>query len=149
MSCVFKDFYFKVELLNANARCPERATLGDAGMDIFSPEDFVIQARSHKLIPVGFRYNMPDGYALIIKEKSGIATKRRLSVGAAVCDARYVGQVHVHLFNHSDEVVTFNQGDKIAQALIVPIWDGYPEVVDSINTNTDRGEGGFGSTGTR
>jgi dUTP pyrophosphatase len=84
---------------------------------------------------------------MIVKEKSGVATKKQCSVGAAVVDAQYRGIVHVHLFNHSGSTVTFEAGEKVAQAVIVPVWDGQPIQVNLVDTNTTRGAGAFGSTG--
>ena len=147
MSCVFKEFNLKVELVDARAKLPERACDSDAGLDLFTPDDIIIEPGKDKLIPLGIKVEFPAGYAMIVKEKSGLATKKKLDVGACVIDAGYRGICHVHLFNNGDELVCFKAGEKVAQAIIVPVWDGQPELVEKVNENTERGTGGFGHTG--
>jgi dUTP pyrophosphatase len=143
---MFENFYLNVKLLSKNAKLPTRAIIGDAGLDLYTPMDFVIGPFGDFLVSLDIRVEMPKGYAMIIKEKSGIAAKKKLSIGACVIDAFYRGNCHVHLFNHSNNIVTFKQGDKIAQGIIVSIWDGQPTQVDFIDINTERKENGFGST---
>jgi dUTP pyrophosphatase len=144
---MFEDFYLKVQLLSENAKVPTRATKGDAGLDLYTPIDIQINPNSDVLIPLDIRLEFPEGYAFIVKEKSGIATKKKLDIGANLVDANYRGSVHVHLFNNSNEIVSFKKGDKIAQGIIVPIWDGQPIQVREISIETERSVGGFGSTG--
>ena len=143
----FKNFYFNVELCNINAKMPSRSFLTDAGLDLYTPDDIIIEPGKDKLIPLGIKVEFPAGYAMIVKEKSGLATKKKLDVGACVIDAGYRGICHVHLFNNGDELVCFKAGEKVAQAIIVPVWDGQPELVEKVNENTERGAGGFGHTG--
>ena len=64
-----------------------------------------------------------------------------------VIDAGYRGICHVHLFNNGSYDQSFKAGEKVAQAIIVPVWDGQPELVEKVNENTERGAGGFGHTG--
>lgn len=142
---MWEKFYLNVELVDENAKMPERATSADAGMDVFSPIETEIAPRGDVLIPLGWRYEMPKGFALIFAEKSGVSTKLKLDIGAKICDAGYRGIVHVHLFNNSDETVQITKGQKIAQFLIQPVWYGKPKKVKNISTETDRGEGGFRS----
>jgi len=148
---MFKDFYLAIELLSEDAKMPTRAKSGDAGIDLYSPGHYNILPGGDILIPLDIRVEFPEGYAMIIKEKSGIATKLKLSIGACVIDSGYRGNCHVHLFNHetnlSSPIIHIEKHQKIAQAIIVPVWCGMPVQVDWINTNTDRGDGGFGSTG--
>ena len=147
MSCVFKGFNLKVELVDLQAKMPTRAIDSDAGLDLYTPDEVFIEPGKDCLIPLGIKVEFPSGYAMIVKEKSGLATKKKLDVGACVIDAGYRGICHVHLFNNSDEVVYFKAGEKVAQAIIVPVWDGQPELVKKVNENTERGAGGFGHTG--
>ena len=72
----------------------------------------------------------------------------KLDKGAEVIDSTYRGEIHVHLFNHSDNPVFIPKGEKIAQFILMPIWNGEPEEVQSL-VETDRGTGGFGSTGVK
>lgn len=144
---MFKDFFLNIQLLSDNAKMPTRAHDGDAGLDLYTPEKIIIFPHSDKLIPLDIRVEFPKGFAMIIQEKSGVATKKKIDIGACVVDADFRGNVQVHLINNSDEKVYLEKKSKIAQALVYPVWDGQPLQVDYINTDTDRAESGFGSTG--
>ena len=122
---VFGGFYLNIELDHPLAKLPERAIDSDAGMDVYTPESVTIDPRADVCIPLGWKCEFPKGFALIFWEKSGIATKKKLDIGAAVVDAGSRGIVHCHLFNNSDETVTFNPGDKVGQFIILPVWHGY------------------------
>jgi dUTP pyrophosphatase len=137
-----------VELVHPEAKMPTRATAGDAGMDVYTPEPFGIAPRGNQKVSLGWRCEIPEGWVLLVFNKSGHAVKLGLDKGAEVIDSGYRGEVHIHLFNHSDEWVEFMAGDKIAQVLLMPVWSGLP-VEGKVNMNTERGSGGFGSTGIR
>lgn len=132
---------------------PVRAHSTDAGIDFFIPNDFgtmVLIPNEDVLIDSGIKVIVPEGYALIFKEKSGVAVNKKLTVGAAVVDSDYRGVVHFHLFNNGRGDVKLNAGDKIIQGVIVPVALFAVEEVsnEEYETNeTDRGSGGFGSTG--
>ena len=145
---MFKDFYLNIKLVHENAKLPVRANSTDAGMDVFAINPIIIPPQEDKCVSLGWICEFPEGYALIVKEKSGRAVKNKLDIGACVIDSTYRGEVHVHLFNNSTtEPVIIEAGEKIAQIIVVPVWTGNPKEVDSIDTNTKRGTGGFGSTG--
>ena len=95
--------------------------------------------------------HIPEGYMLEIKNKSGIASKRQLVVGACVVDPGYDGEIYVNLHNIGCETQVIKPGDKIAQAVLVPVVHcGIEEATeDNLNNGSTRGEGGFGSTGDR
>lgn len=145
---MFKDFKLKIKLEDGGIM-PKRANPTDAGLDFFSPNNYNIPIGGDILIPLQIRTDFNDGYALIIKEKSGVAVKRKLSVGACVIDSSYTGIIHAHLFNHSNNEVHIERGDKIVQGIIIPVWLGNPILIDNIDKITSRGTGGFGSTGER
>ena len=139
-----------------DVKSPVRGHDTDAGIDFFVPEDFgavTLEPGQDILIDAGIRVVVPKGYALIFKEKSGIATKRKLTIGASVVDSDYRGNVHFHSFNNGTELQMIEAGDKITQGLIVPVSLCQAEEVSSEvyeeYCNTERGEGGFGSTGTK
>jgi deoxyuridine 5'-triphosphate nucleotidohydrolase len=142
---MFENFYLKIELIG-DVKAPTRGTSESAGLDFYVPEDLRIFPGKDALVPLNVRIEMPEGYAMIFKEKSGLSTKFKLSIGACVVDSDYRGIVHAHIFNHGQYWATFNKGDKLIQAIIVPIWTGIPEI-GIVNMETVRGEGGFGSTG--
>jgi len=150
----------KVFKIRKGARLPERAHPLDAGMDLFycpneekklydCTSSYHIPPRSSRIVPTGLKVEIPSGHMLEIKNKSGIASKRQLLVGACVVDCGYDGEVFVNLHNIGHETQVIRPGDKIAQAVLMPI--SYCEVEevlqDSLNYSSTRGDGGFGSTG--
>ena len=86
-------------------------------------------------------------YSTNVKDVHNYVTENGLVNHNCVIDAGYRGICHVHLFNNGDDAVYFKAGEKVAQAIIVPVWDGQPELVEKVNENTERGAGGFGHTG--
>jgi len=132
--------------LHPDAVVPKRAHGDDAGLDVYTIEDIRIPARGDMVTGLGLACKFPKGHALLVYNKSGRATKLKLDKGAEVIDAGYRGEIHVHLFNHSDLNVVIKKGEKIAQLILVPIWAGQPVEVDELD-NTERGDGGFGSSG--
>ena len=147
--------------LREGAKLPVRAHATDAGMDIFycpngdamtklyETEDFWIPARESRLISTGIKVEVPEGYMLEIKNKSGIAHKRRLLVGACVIDPGYDGEIYVNLQNVGCESQIIKPGEKVAQAVLIPVVYCNPIEVeeDNLNQKSTRGDGGFGSTG--
>ena len=132
--------------LHPDAVVPQRAHGDDAGMDVYTIEDIRIPARGDMITGLGLACKFPKGHALLVYNKSGRATKLKLDKGAEVIDAGYRGEIHVHLFNHSDMNVVIRKGEKIAQLILVPIWAGQPVEVEELD-ETERGDGGFGSSG--
>lgn len=137
----------EIELIDENAKMPTRGTEESAGLDFYTPIDLVIKPRQDVLVPLGLRMKFPKGWAMIFKEKSGIATKKKIDIGACVIDSDYRGIPHAHLINNSDEIVEFKTGDKVVQGIMVQVWLGMPIQVTKIDEDTQRGAGGFGSTG--
>lgn len=138
-----------------DVKSPVRGHPTDAGIDFFVPEDFEkkrLIPGEDVLIPSGIKVIVPEGYAMIFKEKSGVAVKKKLTVGACVVDSDYRGEVHLHMFNNGTEEQFISPGDKIVQGVVVPVWLCVPKEISSTKYNeyeTERGEGGFGSTGDR
>ena len=142
-----------------SAKPPVRSNPSDAGLDIFynpEKEDAVTIAPGESVVlETGYRFGVPHGYMLEVKNRSGLASKRSLVVGACVIDAGYDGEVLINLHNIGTETQIVEAGSKIAQIIMVPVvhfraleshndnlYDWYPIAM------TERGEGGFGSTGT-
>ena len=138
-----------------NVKAPIRANATDAGIDFFVPEDqgtISLTPGDSCLIPSGIKVNVPEGYALIAFNKSGVATKKGLQVGACVVDCGYQGELHINLTNVSAEDQKIEAGDKIVQFVLLPLGDPVVELVEENNlyeSKSSRGEGGFGSTGTK
>jgi len=137
----------KYQLLSENAYDPVRGTEGSSGLDVFSPIDTDIPPWGDVLIPLDIRFEIPYGWDLAVYNKSGVSTKKKLFKGAQLIDHDYRGTVHIHLFNHSENIIKIAKGDKISQLVMREVWMGDLERVDEISLETSRGAGGFGSTG--
>ncbi len=136
--------------LNENAIAPTYGTEFSAGADLYACEggEVTINAGESKLIHTGLSLEIPEGYAGLIYARSGIATKRGLAPAnkVGVIDSDYRGEIMVCLFNHSSAPQTIADGERIAQMVITPFLKvDYTEVSEL--SDTERGEGGFGSTG--
>lgn len=135
----------KVKKLQMDAKLPQYGHKGDAGLDLFSCIDFVLEKGQVEAIPTGIKVAIPEGYVGLIWDKSGVSLKgvHRL---AGVIDSGYRGEVKVVMANLSDKTFAIEKGMKIAQMLVQPIT--IVSVVDAEDLDdTSRGEGGFGSTG--
>lgn len=139
MNVFFKRLQKKVKL-------PTRAYLGDAGLDIYTPESFEIQPRADILIGTGLATEFDTGWVFRLCNKSSVATEKKVIVGADIIDSNYRGEIHIHLFNNSDKCVKFDCGDKVAQLVLINVWTGIPRETQTL-TPTTRGKGGFGSSG--
>lgn len=138
-----------------DVKTPARGNSVAAGIDFFVPNDsrqYVLLPGENALIPAGIRMEVPKGFALIAFNKSGIASKKGLQVGACVIDEDYQGEVHLDMHNISDKTVNIEPGDKIVQFLLIEVNNCSVEEisVDDIHTvQSERGAGGFGSTGVK
>ena len=146
----------KVYKVRNNAKIPKREHNTDAGADMFycperSMKPLVVSQNETVLIPTGIKVGVPEGYMLEIKNKSGVAYKRSLVVGACVVDSGYDGEIFVNLHNIGTEEQTLQPGEKVAQAVLVPVVSADFEVIqedDVYGGETSRGTGALGSTGT-
>jgi len=131
---------------------PQFGTNGSAGFDVFIPNEFKyveFHPNESVKVPTGLKFNIPDGYVLIFFNKSGIASKKSLVLGACVIDSDYQGEVIVNLHNIGQSSVVLNAGDPIAQLIMyeLPKVNLKEVLIDNLYKEvTDRGEGGFGST---
>ena len=132
-------------MLDPGAKMPMRAHELDAGYDLFSREDVWINPGKSEIFDTGVHVDIPAGYVGMIKSKSGLNVKRGL-LSEGVIDAGYTGSIVVKLYNHGDEAVRICTGQKISQLVILPIITPELDLVDHMD-ETERGNGGFGSTG--
>jgi dUTP pyrophosphatase len=132
--------------VHTDAIVPTYAHMGDAGFDVYTYEEFSILPHERKQVPLGMSFEIPEGYAILFWDKSGLSTKHGITNLAGVIDASYRGEVSVLLYNVSDVVYTFHKGDKVSQGLIQKIEQASFEEVTELGETT-RGAGGFGSTG--
>ncbi len=135
-----------VKRLTNTALLPTRAHPGDAGLDLYADENWIVTTASRALINTNIIIAIPDGYVGLIWPRSGLAAKYGISVDAGVIDAGYRGPIKVLMTNASTvQHYEINRGDKIAQLLIQPVALLTPVEVDCLN-ETERDADGFGSS---
>ncbi|MBM2821127.1 MAG: deoxyuridine 5-triphosphate nucleotidohydrolase, dUTP pyrophosphatase [Candidatus Berkelbacteria bacterium] len=128
------------------AKLPRYAHTGDAGLDLFSIEDKILNPQEKYVFNTGIAGQIPEKFVGLIWERSGLATRDGLISLGGVIDSGYRGEIGVGLWNLSKKKVKINQGDRIAQLLIQPIIN--IQVKESIKlAESKRGQKGFGSTG--
>ncbi len=129
---------------------PKYKTDGSSGVDLsaFLDKEVVIKPNSSELIPTGLQVAIPEELEIQIRPRSGLAAKENIGVlnSPGTIDSDYRGELKIILFNHGNKDFIINNGDRIAQMVLVPILKMEFEEVDSL-TDTIRGQGGFGSTG--
>jgi dUTP pyrophosphatase len=141
-----------IKKLNENATIPTYGSDYAAGADLYACMEQMetFAPGETKLIHTGIAMEIPAGYAGLIYARSGLATKKGLAPAnkVGVVDADYRGEIMVALHNHSTQEVAVEPGERIAQLVITPYLTAHFEETDTLS-DTVRGEGGFGSTGTR
>lgn len=145
---VFKNSLIKIKRLDPNAEMPQKATQESAGFDLHSIEDFALEPGEHRSVRTGLAFEIPSGYAMLIYPRSGMAKNHGITLSNAVgvVDADYRGEVMILLYNAGAQRVSYQAGDRVAQAIIHKLPD--IELVECEElSETERGMGGFGSTG--
>jgi dUTP pyrophosphatase len=127
------------------AYMPERAYATDAGADLRTPHDVILLPRGSAVIDTGVHIELPPNTVGMLKSKSGLNVKHGIT-SEGVIDVGYTGSIRVKLYNLSDKPYEFKRGDKISQLVVMPILTPTFEQVDEFEA-TERGDGGFGSTG--
>lgn len=139
-----------VKKIKEKARLPYRATVGSAGADLFAclESSVLLKAGSIEIIPTGIAVEIPEGYAGFVFPRSSLSSKYGISLAncVGVIDSDYRGEVGIPVINHKDTDFIINDGDRIAQLIIMPV-DNAEYAESDIITDTVRGTGGFGSTG--
>ena len=139
-----------IKKINKEVITPKYKTDGSSGVDLsaFLEKKVVIKPNSSELIPTGLQVAIPEELEIQIRPRSGLAAKESIGVlnSPGTIDSDYRGELKIILFNHGKEDFIINNGDRIAQMVLVPIVKMEFEEVDSL-PNTVRGQGGFGSTG--
>lgn len=136
--------------IHPEAVLPAYAHESDAGMDIRSVAEVVIPARGRALVPTGLVVLLPPNYEAQVRPRSGLALKSGITVlnTPGTIDAGYRGEIGVILFNTTDTDFAVHKGDRVAQIVIAPVTRVEVVETDSVE-ETDRGAGGFGSTGAK
>lgn len=132
--------------LDKGAYMPVRGHKDDAGLDLRTPLPFGIEPGGSAKIDTGVHVEIPTGFVGFLKSKSGLNVKHGIS-SEGVIDAGYTGSIVAKLYNHGDSLVVFGAGDKITQLVILPVF--IPDELEVVGRleETERGDGGFGSTG--
>lgn len=141
---------YRIARNHPNAIIPTRGSTGAAGLDLYSCVDCEIPSGEWLAIETGITFEFPNNVYARVAPRSGLAFKNGIQVGAGVVDSDYRGTIKAILFNHGKVPFVVKVGDRIAQLIFekIVIPDAMEEVPYDILTNTDRGTGGFGSTGT-
>lgn len=132
------------------AKAPSYQTSGAAGADIsaFIKENIVLKKGMRAFVPTGIKVAIPEGFEIQVRPRSGLAAKSGVTVlnTPGTIDSDYRGEIKVILINLGEEDFTIKSGDRIAQLVVAPVTQGVFVKTDALDT-TERGEGGFGSTG--
>ena len=142
--------------VRSTAHEPDRANPSDAGLDVFySPEDpttVALHPGDSKILETGLKFGVPHGYMLEVKNRSSVAAKKSLLVGACVIDSGYDGEVFINLHNVGSRLQCISPGDKIAQLVLTPVVHFRPTLAEESElyahpmTISNRGDGALGST---
>lgn len=132
-------------MLDEGAIMPTRAHECDAGLDLYAREDVFLPMYDSHVFDTGVHVEIPKGYVGMIKSKSGLNVNHNIT-SEGVIDCGYTGSIRVKLYNNGNRNMTIKKGQKISQLVIMPIITPELELVDTLE-ETERGTGGFGSTG--
>tara|TARA_B100001094_G_C18064733_1_gene736865 strand:+ start:692 stop:1132 length:441 start_codon:yes stop_codon:yes gene_type:complete len=139
-----------IKRLSKEVSLPKYETRGSSGMDLSANinSNVNIEPGNSAIIPTGLAISIPKGFEVQIRPRSGLAAKQKISVlnTPGTIDADYRGEIKVILINLNDKVFTVEKGLRIAQMVVCPVVQAQLEEVSELN-DTDRGKGGFGSTG--
>lgn len=137
-----------LKLLDPDLPVPGHARPGDAGVDLHARQAVALAAGERATVLTGIAVAIPEGHAGLVVPRSGLAARHGIGVvnGPGLIDSGYRGEVAVILVNHGSESVTLERGDRIAQLVVVPVATQEMVVVDEL-PSSERGAGGFGSTG--
>ena len=142
----------KIKILSKGGRMPEYATSGSAGADLraYLDEPVTLMPGERRLVSTGLYVELPPGYEAQIRARSGLAIKHGIGLvnGIGTVDSDYRGEWNVPLINWGQEPFTINDGDRIAQVVFASVVQAEFEAAEEVN-ETQRGAGGFGSTGVK
>ncbi|XP_037075523.1 deoxyuridine 5'-triphosphate nucleotidohydrolase, mitochondrial-like isoform X2 [Pollicipes pollicipes] len=132
--------------LSPHAILPKRGSQDAAGYDLYSAHDCVVPAQGKALVKTDIQVQLPAGCYGRVAPRSGLAWKQHIDIGAGVIDRDYRGNVGVVMFNHGREELAVKRGDRVAQLILERIF--YPDIEEVQELDqTERGDGGFGSSG--
>lgn len=138
----------KIKKFHPDAVVPEYKTVGSAGADLVSVHDLDIQPGKVGIVSLGFSVSLPSGYEIQVRPRSGLAAVHAITVlnAPGTVDSDYRGPMSVLLINHGNQVFHVSKGDRVAQMILAEVCQARFEEVEVLD-ETERGKGGFGSTG--
>ena len=132
--------------LSEHARLPKYAHYGDSGMDVYATDSKTNPPYTNIRMPLNLACNIPTGYELQVRPRSGLAAKHGVVCVFGTVDMGFRGDIGVTLFNHTNTEVRIEKGDRVAQLVLAPVVHAHIVETDTLD-NTERGTDGFGSTG--
>ena len=141
----------KIEKIDKDLPTPRYAYNGDAAMDVYSRINTVLEPGAWEIIPTGLKFAIPYGFEMQVRARSGLSAKKGISLvnGIGTIGNQYRGELGIIAINHGKENFEIKRGDRIAQVAFNKIEFVQLEEVEFLEKNTERGSGGFGSTGER
>jgi dUTP pyrophosphatase len=142
-------YFVKIALLHPDAKIPVYAKEGDSGFDLIALEDVMLKPREITFIPLGFALEIPHGLEVQVRSRSGLSGKLiTVANSPGTVDSGYRGEVAAIIYNANESEFFCAKGSKIAQGVLTPVYEAVFVETDQENlTPSDRGEGGFGHTG--
>ncbi len=139
----------KVEQVDKDLPLPKFATEGSAAVDLHSAETFTLSPGDFRKVSSGIKIGLPKGYEAQIRPRSGLAAKYGVTLvnTPGTIDSDYRGIIYILMINHGNNYLYIKKGDRIAQLLVKKVEQFEWEVIDKLDEDTKRGEGGFGHTG--
>jgi dUTP pyrophosphatase len=135
----------KVKRLHEYAKIPSYGSSESAGFDIYAIADEIAKPGEVKMIPTGLSFEIPEGTHLQVWDRSSLG-KKGIHMYGGIIDSDYRGEFHFLLYNSTSEDFEIKKGDRVCQVLLLPVFRAEFKEVSNLE-DTDRGEGGFGSTG--
>lgn len=132
--------------LDPGARIPTKGYFGDAGFDLYCSESVDIEPGSWKDVDLGVSIQLPPKHWGLLTGRSSTLRRRGLLVNQGIIDNGYRGKLFANVVNMTDETVSVKEGERLAQLILLPVWDGVMEVAEELAPSA-RGDNGFGSTG--
>ena len=139
-----------IKTVGEDAKIPIYKTARSSGADVFSAdEDFILYPGERRLVHTGVYLQIPDGYEVQVRARSGLSLKHGITVlnGVGTIDSDYQGECNVILINHGKDLWKCKKGERIAQFVLVPVVQALFQGMFDFSEETERGAGGFGSTG--
>lgn len=134
--------------LEEGATLPQYQTTGAAGMDVTCTHDVVLQPGERASVGTGLRVMIPEGYEIQVRPRSGLAIRHGLTMvnSPGTIDSDFRGEIKILMINLGSDVVTLSKGERVAQLVLAPVVRAEFMIADTLD-ETERGTGGFGSTG--